>query len=72
VAGVYNVDLQAQSSGMLPSCNSTTQGETAFVASPPALERCVGVGWENIPCTTLLSGVVAYDSATQTLWACTQ
>lgn len=66
--GVYSVQLE--SNGTPPTCNSKTAGETAMVTSTDTLETCVLRVWVPIPC--LVGGAVAFDSATDSLWACTE
>ena len=50
--------------------NPKTAGETAIVTSSDTLESCVLGVWVPIPC--LVGGAVAFDSAADSLWACTQ
>ncbi len=68
--GVYAVQIQTSSPSSLPTCNSKAAGETAIVTSTDTLESCVLGVWVPIPC--LVGGAVAFDSATHSLWACTQ
>jgi len=68
--GVYTVDLMSSSPSSLPACNSKTAGETAMLTSTNTLETCVAGVWVSIPC--LVGGGVAYNSTTNTLWACTE
>ncbi len=70
VNGVYQVRIQANSPSSLPACNSNTAGETAIVTSTDTLEACVLGAWVPIPC--LVGGTVAFNGATNSLWACTQ
>ncbi len=70
VNGVYGVQIQTSSPSSLPTCNSKTAGETAIVTSTDTLESCVLGVWVPIPC--LVGGAVAFDSATDSLWACTE
>ena len=70
VNGVYTVQIQSSSPSGVPACNSKTAGETAIVISTDTLETCVAGYWVPIPC--LVGGAVAFDSATDSLWACTQ
>lgn len=71
VAGVYDVKIETTSPAGLPACNTKTAGETAIVTSTSTLESCIAGVWVPIPCTSLLGGDVAYDSAVASLWACT-
>jgi hypothetical protein len=67
--GVLDVRLQGVTVSALPACTSALAGQTAGVTSPPSLYWCSNGGhWVQIPC--LISGDVAYASATRTLWAC--
>jgi hypothetical protein len=68
--GVYKVQLETSSSAGLPVCNSSTAGETAIVTASSSLETCIYGFWVPIPC--LVGGAVAYDSDTDTLFACTE
>ena len=68
--GVYTVQIQTVGSSGLPACSSKTAGETAIVTSTNTLESCVAGVWVPIPC--LVGGAVAFDSATDSLWACTE
>ncbi|HEX3851908.1 MAG TPA: hypothetical protein VHW01_13135 [Polyangiaceae bacterium] len=70
VNGVYGVQIETTTSSSLPACNSKTAGETAIVTSTDTLESCVLGVWVPIPC--LVGGAVAFDSATDSLWACTE
>jgi hypothetical protein len=70
VNGVYAVQIQSTSPSSLPACNSKTAGETAIVTSTHTLESCVSGVWVPVPC--LIGGAVAFDSAADSLWACTQ
>jgi hypothetical protein len=70
VNGVYTVQIQTAASSGMPACNSMTAGETAIVTSSAALESCLGGAWVPIPC--LVGGQVAYNSATDALFACTE
>jgi hypothetical protein len=65
--GVYAVQLESVTS---PTCSNKTAGETAMVTSSDTLETCVAGNWVLIPC--LVGGAVAFDSATDSLWACTE
>src|SRR5580658_9209503 len=68
--GVYAVRVLADTASDLPTCDSTTSGETAIVTSTDTLETCMYGAWSTIPC--LVGGSVAFDSNTDTLWACTE
>lgn len=68
--GVYLVTTVVAVTSSLPACNSKTAGETAVVTSSDTLETCELGVWIAIPC--LVGGAVAYDSTTNTLWACTE
>ncbi len=68
--GVYTVEIESNSSSTLPACNSKTAGETAMVTSTDILETCVLGVWVPVPC--LVGGAVAFNSATDSLWACTE
>ena len=68
--GVYSVEIQTNNASALPTCSKQTAGETAMLTSTDTLEVCVAGAWVRIPC--LVGGGVAYNSATQTLWACTE
>src|ERR1700685_4379510 len=70
VNGVYSVQIQSGTSSGVPACNAKTAGETAFVTSSATLETCVGGVWVPIGC--VVGGGVAFDSATDSLWACTE
>ena len=70
--GVYSVEIVTQTTSTLPACTSKTSGETAWIVSTATLETCVSASWVPVPCTASLGGSVAYDSATNTLWACTE
>ncbi len=70
VNGVYSVQIQSGTSSGVPACNSKTAGETAFVTSTATLESCVAGVWVPIAC--VIGGGVAFDSATDSLWACTE
>ncbi len=65
--GVYSVQLESNTS---PTCSKQTAGETAMITSTDTLETCVAGAWVTIPC--LVGGAVAFDSATDSLWACTE
>jgi alpha-tubulin suppressor-like RCC1 family protein len=69
--GVYDVQVLVSASSALPACTLKTTDETAMVSSTGTLETCVGGLWIPIPCVAGLGGDVAYDSAVQSLWACT-
>ncbi|MGO9839373.1 MAG: hypothetical protein ACLP1X_34770 [Polyangiaceae bacterium] len=70
VNGVYTVQIQTAASSGMPACNSMTAGETAIVTSSATLESCVAGVWVPIPC--LVGGQVAYDSANDALFACSE
>lgn len=65
---VYRVGLTAATTSSLPRCNASLTGTTAFVMSPPSLWSCVSNRWNQIPCSNVLAGAVAY--ADSRLWAC--
>jgi hypothetical protein len=65
--GVYAVQLESVTS---PTCSAKTAGETAMITSTDTLETCVAGNWVLIPC--LVGGAVAFDSATDSLWTCTE
>ncbi len=65
--GVYSVQLESNTQ---PTCSRQTAGETAMITSTDTLETCVAGSWVTIPC--LVGGAVAFDSATDSLWACTE
>ena len=67
---VYTVKIQTNDSSSLPTCNSATEGETAMLTSTDSLETCFLGSWSIIPC--MVGGAVAYDSSTNSLWACTE
>jgi Collagen triple helix repeat (20 copies) len=67
---VYSAQLQSANVAGLPTCNASLAGQTAIVTSPPSVYSCVANNWVPIPCTTILSGAVAYASLTKTLLAC--
>ena len=66
--GVYSVQIESNSAP--PACGKQTAGETAMVTSTDTLETCLAGVWVPIPC--LVGGAVAFDSATDSLWACTE
>jgi hypothetical protein len=68
--GAYSVQLETRTPSGLPPCNGRTRGETAMVTATLTLESCIGGFWVPIPCTSLIGGAVAYNSTTDTLWAC--
>ena len=70
INGVYTLQIEANNASSLPTCNSRTVGETAIVTSTSTLETCVAGVWVSVPC--LVGGAVAFNSATNSLWACTQ
>jgi len=65
--GVYAVQLEANTQ---PACSKQTAGKTAMITSTDTLETCVAGVWVPIPC--LVGGAVAFDSVTDSLWACTE
>src|SRR5580658_6762050 len=65
--GIYAVQLESKTQ---PTCSNETAGETAMITSTDTLETCVAGNWLRIPC--LVGGAVAFDSATDSLWACTE
>jgi type VI protein secretion system component Hcp len=69
-SGVYTVQIQASTPAAVPACSAKTSGETAFVTSSNTLESCLAGVW--VPITCVIGGNVAFDSATDSLWACTQ
>jgi hypothetical protein len=68
VNGVYSVQLETN--GPLPTCNPKTAGETAIATTTGTLASCVLGVWVPVPC--VVGGAVAFDSATDSLWACTE
>src|SRR5580692_138310 len=68
--GVYAVRLEANGVSDLPPCNSATAGETAMVTSTDTLETCAYGNWMPVAC--IVGGSVAFDSETNSLWACTE
>jgi Collagen triple helix repeat (20 copies) len=67
---VYSAQILSNTVQGLPTCNASIAGQTAIVSSPPSVYSCVSNNWLQIPCTTLLSGAVAYASLSKTLLAC--
>jgi Collagen triple helix repeat (20 copies)/Type VI secretion system effector, Hcp len=68
--GVVAISLDAVTAHDLPACTPKIAGETAMVTSTGTLEVCSAGNWSVVACNAANGGKVAYDSATDTLWAC--